>query len=205
MRLARRFILIVIALALLVVAGRLLMPFMGRRLIRSDSLVRSDLIVVLGSYRLERTLEAGMLYRQGWAPRIFLLRPPDLMRDTLRRQFGIHVPVFLDVQKDVLAQMGVPNAAVVTSSRTPDGTRDEARAVADYVRANAYRRIIVVTSPYHTRRAGSSFEDAAKGSFEVVVHPDKYEPVDPSRWWVRFPDRYEVVNEYMKTSYAWFW
>src|SRR5262245_34220222 len=70
------------------------MPIMAGRLLRSDPLQKADVIVVLGSARYERTLEAGMLYREGWAPRVLLLRPPDLVRDSLRQKLGLRVPVF---------------------------------------------------------------------------------------------------------------
>jgi len=178
------------------------MPFMARRLIRTDPPVRADIIVVLGSFRLERTLEAGMLFREGWAPRILLLRPPDLVRDSVRQQLGIHVPVFLDIQKDALAQMGVPAAVILDSPETQDSTLTEAAAVAEFARQQGFKRVIVVTSPYHTGRAGSTFDAAAKGAFQVVIRPDRYEDVDPDRWWRRFPDRTDVTLEYLKTLHA---
>jgi uncharacterized SAM-binding protein YcdF (DUF218 family) len=179
------------------------MPFMGRRLIRIDPLVRSELIVVLGSSRLERTLEAGVLFREGWAPRILLLRPPDVVRDSLRKQLGLHVPVFLDIEKDALRQMGVPPGAVLESPHTQDSTRTEATAVAGYARQHGLHRIILVTSPYHTGRAASLFRKAARGAFEVCTRSTRYERADPDNWWRRFPDRTDVVFEYLKTVYAW--
>ena len=203
-RFARRFIYIVLGLALLIVAGWLLMPFMARRLIRSDRLDRADLIVVPGSMRLERTLEAGMLYREGWAPRIMLLRPPDIVRDSLSAQLGVRVPLFIDIQKDALLQMHVPLSAIEISPKTRDSTHGEAELLASYVRQSGYRKIIIVTSPYHTARAGSLFENAARGSCQFVVHPDRYEPIDPDRWWLHFPDRTDVVLEYLKRIYALF-
>ncbi|HKO00867.1 MAG TPA: hypothetical protein VJ032_04180, partial [Thermoanaerobaculia bacterium] len=64
MKFARRLIIAVVVLALLIALGRLMMPFAARRLIHSDPLSRSDVIVVLGSLRIERTIEAGMLFRE---------------------------------------------------------------------------------------------------------------------------------------------
>ena len=202
MKAVRRFVLFLVLLVVLLIAGRLLMPFMARRLIRSDPLVHADMIVVLGSYRLERTLEAGTLFREGWAPRIMLLQTPDLVRDRLRQQLGIHVPVYLDIQRDTLLQMGVPAAAILVSPHSQDSTVTEAAAVAEYVNQHGYRRVIGVTSPYHTGRAGWMFDAAAKGSFQVVIRPNRYEEVDPDQWWRLFPDRTDVTLEYLKTAYA---
>ena len=203
MRLARRTLTAILIIAIVIVAVRLSMPFLARRLVRSDPLVRSDLIVVLGSYRLERTLEAGILVREGWAPRILLLRGPDLIRDSLRRDLGIRVPVYADIQRGALVQMGVAPSAIVDSSGVQDSTRSEAVAVAEYVRQHRYRRIIVVTSPYHTARAGKLITKAAAGSFQVKMRADRFETIDPDRWWNRFPDRSDVTLEYMKTVYGW--
>ena len=201
----RRLLGILVFLALAVVGVRLSMPYMAKRLMRSDPLERADLIVVLGSSRLERTLEAGKLYQEGWAPRILLLRPPDEVRDSVRGQFGIHVPVFLDIQESVLDQMHVPPAAVTASPHTQDSTRAEALATAAYARQHGYRRIIIVTSPYHTVRAGALVERAARGSCQVIVHSDRFEEIDPNHWWLRYPERYDVVREYMSRVYALFW
>jgi len=143
-----------------------------------------------------------MLFREGWAPRILLLRPPDLVRVRLQQQLGIHVPNFLDFQKDALRQMGVPAATVLESPHTHSSTLSESAAVAEYVKQHGYQRIIVVTSPYHSGRAGSMFDAASKGSFQLVIRVNRFEPVDPDQWWRRFTDRTDVVLEYLKTLYA---
>ena len=205
LKFARCLLAIVLIGVVAAVGVRLALPYLGKRLIRSDRLQKADLIVVLGSSRLERTLEAGTLYNEGWAPRILLSRPPDALRDATRQQLHLHLPVFLDLQQDVLAQMHVPRSAIALSPTTPESTREEAVAVRDYVHQYGYRRIIVVTSPYHTGRAGLLFDRAAKGSFDVVVHPDRYEPLHLDRWWRAFPDRYDVTREYQSLIYSLFW
>jgi uncharacterized SAM-binding protein YcdF (DUF218 family) len=193
---------LIVIVAIAAIGGRLLAPSMAKALMRSDPLKHADVIVVLGSERLERTIEAGTLYREGWAPKILLMRPADLLRDSIREQMKLRIPVFLDVQEDLLNQMHVPRAAVFVSSDTAESTHDEALSAASVARQNHYRRIIVVTSPYHTARAGELFDRASHGSFEVIVHPDRYEPALPGEWWRRFPDRSDVVNEYLKRVYA---
>jgi len=178
------------------------MPFMARRLIRADPLLKADVIVVLGSNRSERTLEAGMLYREGWAPRILLLRPPDVMRDSLRQQLGLNVPVYVEIQQDLLRQMKIPQSAIVLSARRPDSTRNEAAAVGADARQYGWQHVIVVTSPYHTGRAGALFDRALPGSCRAIMRPDRFETVDPNEWWLSYPDRYDVVNEYLSRIYA---
>ena len=109
----RAVIISVLIIAALIFAARLAMPFAARRLIHSDPLVRADLIVVLGSYRLERALEAGSLFRERWSDRILLLRAPDIATSGLLRQLHLHIPVWLDIERDALVQMSVPPAMII--------------------------------------------------------------------------------------------
>ena len=178
------------------------MPHIGSVLIRSDRLARADMIVVLGSHRAQRTVEAGTLFKEGWSGRILLLRSPgDLNRPALRRM-GIHMPVWIDVQKDVLMQMGVPSSAIAESSVELGNTREEAEYIGQEARRGGMSRVIVVTSPYHTRRAGSYVRRAAGPSVEVLMRANRYERVDPDHWWQRPIDRSDVVFEYMKRIYG---
>ena len=85
--------------------------------------------MVLGSYRLERTLEAGALFREGVSPRIFLLRAPDVANRGVLDKLRIHVPTWIDIQKEALAQMSVPAAAVIGLPRVTDTTATEAQLV----------------------------------------------------------------------------
>ena len=202
MKAFRRILFGLIVIAALIIGIRIAMPFLGQRLVRSDPLVHSDLIVVLGSFQLDRTFEAGMLYREGWAPRIMLLRTPDMVRDSVRKQLGIRVPVFVDIQRDALQQMGVPANAILESSDSQESTRTEAEAVADYARENGLKRVMVVTSAYHTGRSGSLFDRAAAKAFEVVVRPTRYEHPYPDRWWRHHTDRSDVVLEYLKVVHG---
>ena len=178
------------------------MPRIGSVLIRSDRLARADMIVVLGAHRVERTIEAGTLLKEGWSGRILLLRSPgDLSRTALRRM-GIHLPVWIDVQKDVLMQMGVPSSAIAESPVELGTTREEAEYIGQEARRRGMSRIIVVTSPYHTRRAGSYIRRAAGPSVDVLMRANRYEQVDPDHWWLRPIDRIQVVSEYLKRIYG---
>src|SRR2546428_2906183 len=198
----RAVIISVLIIATLIFAARLARPFAARRLIHSDPLVRADLIVVLGSYRLERALEAGSLFRERWSDRILLLRAPDIATSGLLRQLHLHIPVWLDIERDALVQMSVPPAMIIDASRALDSTLAEAEFVAEYARSHQYQRIIVVTSPYHTGRAARLFRGAARGSFTVVMRRTGYESPDPDHWWRHAPDRTDVVLEYLKTLHG---
>jgi uncharacterized SAM-binding protein YcdF (DUF218 family) len=181
-----------------IAAVRLALPALGRSLIRSDALAKADVVVILSSGRLERTLEAGKLVREGWSDRILISRTPDVTARRALDELNVRIPSLGEMQRDILLQMGIPNAAIEFSPAELATTRLEAAYVATYARRRGAKRIIAVTSPYHTARAGRYLRSAAGGSFTVIMRPNRYEEKNPSRWWRRAPDRTEVVLEYMK-------
>jgi uncharacterized SAM-binding protein YcdF (DUF218 family) len=193
---------VIAALVLLVIVGRLIAPLVGRGLIRSDPPARADAIVVLGSFRMERVAEAGMLFKEGWSTRIVLMRSFDYVNADLVRRLHVTVPPWIDLQRDVLVQMGVPAQAILQSDEPMENTKAEARWVANFARRSKWRRVLVVTSPYHTRRAGRYFTAAAGGSFQVVLHPNRFEIIDPDHWWRHRLDRNDVLSECLKLVYG---
>jgi uncharacterized SAM-binding protein YcdF (DUF218 family) len=130
------------------------------------------------------------------------MHPPDTPPRSMLDALGVHTTSFYDNQRMALQQMGVPSTAIFDSDQKQLSTRDEARYIMSYARARGFQRIIVVTSPYHTRRAGSMITRLAGRSPAVVMRADRYERVDPDRWWRLPADRSDVVLEYLKTVYA---
>jgi uncharacterized SAM-binding protein YcdF (DUF218 family) len=99
-------------------------------------------------------------------------------------------------------QRGVPAEAVAQSVPAMNSTREEARYVAAYVRDANVHRVIVVTSPYHTARAGRYFDQALGDKSEIAMRPSRYERIEPDRWWRHSIDRHDVLLEYMKFLYG---
>jgi hypothetical protein len=63
-------------------------------------------------------------------------------------------------------------------------------------RQRGWHRIIVVTSPYHLRRAGFAMRRELKGTDVVVeMHGTRYEPANPARWWTSREDLRWVLDE----------
>src|SRR5262249_20398352 len=147
-----------------------------------DPLARSDAIIILGSQRIERTLEAGRLYREGWAPRVVIMRVRDLNRRSTLRDLGIRVPLYFDTQVSILQQMGVPASAIVEVREIVESTEGEARQIGGYARAHRFKRVIVVTSTYHTRRASRYLRCLARDT-QTIMRDSRYSGSDPDAWW----------------------
>lgn len=181
----------------LVIAAAAAFRCAGPALVRIDPPAKADAIIILGAARMDRTLEAGQLYREGWAPRVVVLRTADLNRRGVLARLGIKLPTFFDLQVSALEQMGVPRQAIVELRETVDSTADEARAIRAYARSQRLSRIIVVTSTYHTRRA-RHYLRALAPDVTIILRNSRYDGANPQRWWRGSVDRIDVISEYAK-------
>jgi uncharacterized SAM-binding protein YcdF (DUF218 family) len=140
-------------------------PLMGnlvRPLIRNDPLPSSaDAVMVLSagvnddgtisSTAMDRLLKGMELVNRGVAPFLVLSREAYIIN-------GHYVSSKEDQERIVSLSTGALSKLVVAG--ITHSTRDEAMRARDLARARGWKRIIVVTSPLHTRRACATFEDA---------------------------------------------
>lgn len=129
-------------------------------LVRSDSLPSTaDAVVALSGgitadgyltqQGADRTLKAVELVSSGIAPVLLFTRE--------ERKSGALVTTSADDQRRIASLARVSR---ILSTARVRSTREEAVAVASVARHRAWRRIILVTSPFHSRRACATFEKA---------------------------------------------
>jgi uncharacterized SAM-binding protein YcdF (DUF218 family) len=162
-----------------------------------DAPEKAGAILILGGDST-RALEAADLYRAGLAPKIYLSLP---IRDAHERQLdalGVITPTDEQLTRQVLAVRGVPESVVEVLDRDLVSTAQEAKAAAERL-AGVPGTLLVVTSPYHVRRARMIFRDALPGRRLVFV-ASRYEPF-PKAWWTDQTAARNVVLELAKTVY----
>jgi uncharacterized SAM-binding protein YcdF (DUF218 family) len=193
------------ALALLVLAVGSAVAFVcfvlygGRFLQHEDPQQHVDAIFVLAGARVERWLEAVSLYREGIAPVIAL--SPGLIEpsEAHLRAIGVKFPRDVDLTRDAMEQLGVPASAIVTPDGSVDNTAQEATLLREWARARSWRRVMIVTSKYHTRRAGFAFRRELAGSgIVVLIRSTRYDPSDPAHWYRHRSDARFVLEEWQK-------
>jgi uncharacterized SAM-binding protein YcdF (DUF218 family) len=146
----------------------------GGLLVVDDELQPADAILVLGddTYLAERAVHGAQLYRDRWAPRVVAsgryLRPYASIADLMRRD---------------LLDRGVPQSAVLHFAHRAGNTREEAIALADLIWRQRWRRVIVVTSSYHTRRTRYLFRGILEPRVNVRVSAAQDASFDPNAWW----------------------
>ncbi len=187
MRRSHKFL---IALLLLAVGFILLYPFalqkMADLLMVQDQLARSDLIIVLGGdTNGERVREGVKLFKQGYAERLLMSGGPVTYKLTNAQ-----------VMKQQAVALGVPPAAIVVQDQSKS-TREDALFCRPIAIKLSAKNVILVTSPFHTRRASMVFKkvfspDRIKVRIDGAAESDS----NPIYWWKRHEDTADVIWEY---------
>jgi uncharacterized SAM-binding protein YcdF (DUF218 family) len=173
-----------ILLLLSAAGGAWFLFYGGRYLQHEDALQKSDAVFVLGGARVERWLEAFDLHKEGYAPIIMLSPERSEPSERQLRARGVRFPSIVELQRDALIQLGVPAAAIVVNPGHVDNTAQEAELLRQTAISRGWKRVIVVTSKYHTRRAGFAFRRTFAGSeILVLMRASRHDPSDPANWW----------------------
>lgn len=192
---------IAVGFAILLALAAAALPLLrgaGRLLVEDDPLQHADAIVVLAGSYPDRILEAAALYREGWAPRILLCREPENAGFRKLRALGVQVPRPFEINRMVAERLGVPADAISVLERPAASTVSEADVVLAEVLARGYRSILLVTSKYHSHRAGIIYRHLAGGRVQVIVRPARDDDFQPDAWWRDRASARRVAIEYQK-------
>jgi uncharacterized SAM-binding protein YcdF (DUF218 family) len=197
-RFLRSRFLVVLALVVLA-AGAFAFTRLGTYLYAEDPLARADVIVILAGTTAERPLEAADLYREGHAPLVMLTH--GLVEPAVRmlRERGIALPTEADMNRQVLERSGVPADAILLLPQLHDNTAQEGETLRQMAAERGWRRVIVVSSKYHLRRAGFALRrELGANGVEVVMRGSRYDPSNPDRWWESRHDWRWMLSELPK-------
>jgi uncharacterized SAM-binding protein YcdF (DUF218 family) len=188
---------VAMALAGILLAGAIALYYAASWLLSPQAPEAADAIVVLAG-DLRRARYAGDLYRQGFAPQVLLSRPARDAREKMLDEMGIVFPKAEAINMAVLQASGVPPQHVTVFGSGSLSTFDEA-AHLSRIFAGKSPRLLIVTSPYHVRRARKIFSDAMPGANLLVV-ATPYEDF-PARWWTSQDAARDLLLELAKLSF----
>ena len=165
---------------------------LGSYLVRSGPPEKAEVAVALaGDPNGNRILKAAELVRQGYASSALVSGPAG--------QYGYHE---CDLAIPFAVKAGYPESYFQHVEHQSRSTAEEAQAVVRELRRLGVRRVLLVTSDYHTRRAGNIFRSAAPDiTFYVVAAPDFY--FTAQAWWRNREGRKVFAFEWMKTVAEW--
>jgi uncharacterized SAM-binding protein YcdF (DUF218 family) len=195
MKLGSRRLLFIVG-AFLFAIGLLLIGvrFIGCWLQYSDKPEKSDAIIVLAG-NPTRAIYAAEPYLKGSAPKIYISRPVRRHREKLLDELGVYFPYAEEVYRQVLLKKGVPDSDIRIFGKSSISTVEEAAAIKELFKGSR-KRLLVVTSPYHIRRAKMIFGNVLK-DHEIRVVGTPYEPF-PQKWWTNQDLARNVILEVVK-------
>jgi uncharacterized SAM-binding protein YcdF (DUF218 family) len=162
-----------------------------------DPRERADAIVVVAGSTPSREETAAGLFRAGWAPRVLVSRQFVPGRVQRLIDMGIRRLDFQGESVAALQRYGVPRDAIVTLDQPVEITETELRAVAALARDRGWRRLILVTTPFHARRVQLIWRRESGGAIEgrLAAVPDECAGEDA--WWRRRRCSEAVLHEYL--------
>ena len=172
----------VLGCVIFIIRGEWLYWSWNKLLVVSVPMEKVDALIVLGGEPVARPLEAARLYKAGMAPRIYVTGIGDA-----------------GANDRILIKEGVPASAITIESKAIT-TYSNATLLKPLLEAAHVRSAVIVTSPFHTRRA--------LATFRKVIPEVRFGVVDASIGWWKTPqgrgdiNRFAII-EFLKIAEYW--
>ncbi len=160
----------------------------GAFLVRVDPPEKADAIAVLaGDSDGFRILEAGALVRSGYAPKV-LVSSGAPFYGKLESELAI----------DFAVSRGFPRHYFEPLPGMGNSTAEEAARLIPELRRRGVRSFLLVTSDFHTGRAGRIFQSRL-GDLRMRIIGAPAPPFAPDSWWRTRQGRKIWLTEWLKT------
>ncbi len=176
----RRLAFFVALLVMILLLAAFLFP--RQVLVIDDRCSQADVIVLLGGGSGERPARAAELFRAGVAPKILVSGAGDTSGNRL-----------------LLMHRGVPSSAIQLEADSKT-TKENAQFSMHLLRAAGAKRVVLVTSWYHSRRALKCFRHY--GPDIAFYSCPSYHGFEPTEWSKEHLRR-RIRAEYLKTLGYW--
>jgi uncharacterized SAM-binding protein YcdF (DUF218 family) len=156
-----------------------------------DKLVKADAIVAIsGGETTSRTLGAVKLYDEGYAPTLIFsgaAQDPTSVSNAA-------------AMRNIALSEGVPSSSILIEEDSVD-TYENAQNTARIIKSKGITSIILVTSPYHQRRASIEFKRALGKSIKIIDHSTSDENWRRSAWWKNNYSLNLTLSEFQKVVF----
>ena len=192
-RLLKLFILLALLAVPLYFFHGLLLTKAAKYLYYKDELKPADVIVVLSGEETERVEYGVKLFKEGWArkDKLILSGGPVVWKYT-----------YASLMEEYAVHLGVPKKAILLEDKSTS-TEENARFTKEILKKYGYTSLILVTSPYHSKRAFKIFKKIMGKEIKVISAPSEKSWFSFKDWWKRKKDRKIVFSEFSK--FLWFW
>lgn len=183
--------LLLVSCILLLLFRNLWLPAIGHFLVWADPLQPADAIVVLAGGGPHRVAHGVKLFQAGYAPWFIVTNQP-LNTPGIRSHY-------VELMRTEAIWQGIPQEHILMAPEIVRTTYEEAIAVRRLAEEREFHSLIIVTDPFHTRRARMSFRDALRDTGVII----SIQPANPSwyradTWWQDQDALRETWTEYLK-------
>ena len=164
---------------------------MGAYLIVSSDLQAANAIIILSGGDETRMKEALRLYNENYARQIILT-------ETGGEVEGYSYLYSIDMRILLLIN-GVPSGNIFITEKVVSSTKDEARAVKNLMLTRQISSGIIVTDPYHTRRAFKIFQkEFADTDIQLFIRAVPNSWYNSRTWFLSIRGWQFTLQEYLK-------
>lgn len=173
----------------------------GQWLVKENVPVHADALVVLMGNFPERVLQAADLYSAGRADRVIIVEESMGAYRGLEER-GVSIISKTTQAKESCIALGIPPEKITILPGDARSTLTEAIIVRDYLRTtDGIDSLVLVSSPYHLRRATLIFDKVLHKSQPPVwvgCSPSAYANYNATGWWRQKEDIQNVLSELVK-------
>ena len=168
----------------------------GRFLVNTDTVQPADVVIALGGDAGLDRLEKAVSYYQNGSAQALIISDVQVTTAT-----GLD---YANYMRDAAKALGVPDRDIYITEVIANTTFNEARATRKLMLRNGWTSAIVVTDPFHTRRARAYFRnDFADHDLTAYITYTAEHWYRPSRWFLS-PRGITITQvEYLKLVWMW--
>lgn len=186
----KKILLVIFSIIILIVVFVLSIGFL---LSPQNKLEISDAIVVVsGGETNQRVAEGVKLYEEGWAPVLIMsgaAKDKNVSNALVMKQLAITAGI---------------NPLQILVEEESINTFENATKTKSIIVDNKFNKIILITSPYHQRRAFMVFNSAFKNlSIKIINHSATDSVWRKNGWWQKSWARQITFSELQKIIYTW--
>ncbi len=178
-----------------------MLRFAGNFLVVDQKIQDADCIVVLsGGYenRISKAIELLKKNKAKW----LILTGPHIQDEHFFKNDLPCNPSWPDLEGAYALRHGINKTLIYNLTTQAASTQEEAESVTRFIKSKNWKSCIVVTSNYHTRRAGFIFKKyAEKAGLNFYIHAAPDPILFPEEWWNCRPCAKNVFYEYTKLIY----
>ncbi len=189
-----KFLVFILLLAVLIFfSNSFFLDKAGKFVYKKDELKPADVIVVLAGEEKESVEYGAYLFREDWAKkdRMIMAGGPLVWKHS-----------WASLMKEHAEYLGIPGRNILLEDKSRN-TEEDAKYTKEILQKYKYKSLILVTAPYHSKRAFTIFQKVMGKDIKIISAPVENSWFNFKDWWKRRRDRSMVLSEYAK--FVWLW